>query len=98
MSAPAELSTAKFLILSINPFTGFANRFYAIASAFLLCLALGDRVLVIDWPHDETPRRHPNGTSLLVLVCARTALSPKLPPSAFSVSFAPKSVPRLMWT
>ena len=73
MSAPAELSTAKFLILSINPFTGFANRFYAIASAFLLCLALGDRVLVIDWPHDETPRRHPNGTSLLVLVCARTA-------------------------
>jgi hypothetical protein len=61
LEAPSSLHTAKFFIISINPFTGFANRIYALVSALLLCIALGDRVLVIDWPHDDAPRRHPNG-------------------------------------
>eukprot|EP00960_Hanusia_phi_P046349 757760-Hanusia_phi.AAC.2 len=56
----SNLSEAKVLLLRINPFTGFANRIFAIASSMILCLVLGDRGLLVDWPVDQTARKHPN--------------------------------------
>mmetsp|Transcript_2 Transcript_2/g.4 ORF Transcript_2/g.4 Transcript_2/m.4 type:complete len:513 (+) Transcript_2:170-1708(+) len=55
-----QVAEKKVLLVRINPFTGFANRLFAIASSMILCLVLGDRGLLVDWPVDTTPRKHPN--------------------------------------
>ena len=61
-SPSSGLSQERILLLRMNPFMGFSNRFFAMASALMIALA-GDRALLIDWPSDSRERRHPNGES-----------------------------------
>ena len=58
----SRLGQERILLLRMNPFMGFSNRFFAMASALMVSLA-GDRALLIDWPSDSRQRRHPNGES-----------------------------------
>jgi len=61
----SRLGQERILLLRMNPFMGFSNRFFAMASALMVSLA-GDRALLIDWPADSRQRRHPNGESSLM--------------------------------
>ena len=68
-SSSSRLGLERVLLLRMNPFMGFANRFFAVTSALMLSLA-SERALIIDWPADAQPRRHPNG---------ETSIMPPLP-------------------
>ena len=59
------LGLERVLLLRMNPFMGFANRFFAVTSALLLSLA-SERALIIDWPADAQARRHPNGETSIM--------------------------------
>jgi len=64
-SPSSGLAQERILLLRMNPFMGFSNRFFAMTSALMIALA-GDRALLIDWPSDSRERRHPNGESSLM--------------------------------
>jgi hypothetical protein len=64
-SSSSRLGLERVLLLRMNPFMGFANRFFAVTSALIMSLA-SERALIIDWPADAQARRHPNGESSIM--------------------------------
>lgn len=69
---------ARVLVLSINPSMGFANRFFALASAMAIAHA-DQRVLILEWPADAAPRIHPNGERSLMPKLATLLRLPSIP-------------------